>query len=108
MNKIDGQFRQGDVFIEVCDTIPKEAKRLKKGHVNYNILAHGEVTGHAHRLPTIAPVEMYEHDGTLYLKVLEDVDVTHEEHGTIPLPPGNYSTRIQREYTPEAIVNVRD
>ena len=34
--------------------------------------------------------------------------LVHDEHGAIALPPGDYRVRIQREYRPEAIVQVRD
>lgn len=36
------------------------------------------------------------------------VQVTHEEHGAIVLPPGDYVVRRQREYAPEAIRLVAD
>jgi hypothetical protein len=36
------------------------------------------------------------------------VALEHDEHDAIHLPPGNYQVVRQREYTPEAIINVAD
>ena len=61
------------------------------------------------RLVAEKAVEILEHEGTRYIRVPQmGADLSHEDHGTIKLAPGEYEVRIQREYTPEAIVNVRD
>lgn len=102
------QFRQGDIFIESVDRIPDDAKKSKaKG---LYILAHGEATGHHHSLAVMPDVEMYEKDGTLYLRVATDygVAVEHQEHAPIDLPRGLFRVLRQREYSPEAIRNVAD
>lgn len=99
-------YRQGDVLV-IRKPIPAAAKPGKrdKGRI---VLAYGEVTGHAHAI-TSKTVEILEHEGTRYIRVpRRGADLTHEEHGTIKLAPGEYEVRIQREYTPQAIVNVRD
>ena len=75
------------------------------------ILAFGEVTGHTHR---VEMSEMLENAGvTLNMGfngkagvdvpesfVVEgtDVELQHEEHDTIQLPPGNYVVKIVREF----------
>jgi hypothetical protein len=100
------QFRQGDVWIEAC-AIPTDAK--KNARRKRITLAEGEVTGHAHILVADrVTVESYEKDGVLYLHVEAPTDLVHEEHGKITIPPGDYKSYIQREYTPEAIRNVAD
>lgn len=64
-------------------------------------LAEGEVTGSQHRISD-GQAELYEKDGTLYLKVLpETATLTHEEHQAIAIPKGTWMIRIQREYEPE-------
>jgi hypothetical protein len=108
------QARQGDVFIQRIDTeIPSNAKRVKadKGRT---ILAYGEVTGHAHALPLQAKLFRMDEpsSGTAppaYLVIEgKTMQLRHEEHAPISLPPGNYKITVQREYHPEALRNVAD
>lgn len=116
------QYRQGDIIIERVSELPKDLKprELENGRL---ILAHGEVTGHAHE---VTPVKLVsQHDINEALRLLGDGDgaevmtqaalivkkgvaVIHDEHARIELPPGKYIVRRQREYTPEAIRNVAD
>lgn len=98
---------QGDVnFIEV-DKIPTKAKKVKKQNRGY-VLAEGEATGHAHTIKE--DVELYEVDGVLYLKNATQVNVTHEEHHTVTVPPGTWKIVITKEYDhlTEEIRNVSD
>ena len=83
--------RQGDVYFVSC-AIPKTAKR-----VPLRPFALGEVTGHSHRVVADdAPsVEMYEHDGHMYIRVsgkCEGIRIQHEDHDpqatTSVLPAG--------------------
>ncbi len=85
----------GDVnFIEI-GSIPKEAKRVKKGRKGY-VLAEGEVTGHYHAIDD--EVEVYELNGSLYLKNDSKTNVTHQEHDTCTIPPGIWKINITKEY----------
>lgn len=101
--------RQGDVLIvrrqmpKGCEPIARENGRV--------VLAHGEVTGHAHAIsseraalfrdPKLAAIFMHvTGDGPVLLE--------HEEHTTIEIPPGDYEIIRQREYSPEAIRQVED
>ena len=117
--KTKQQYRQGDVLIERVSQLPKQPAK-KKGRV---ILAHGEVTGHAHEIkaPKLASIEECDEAvrllgdlsdaGTMThhaLAVHGDTAVVHDEHGAIPLEAGDYIVRRQREYSPEAIRNVAD
>lgn len=89
--------QQGDVFIEKTTKIPLNAKSVvpkNRGH----ILADGEVTGHAHVIADVGSVEMFESDETLYMNVLKECDLVHEEHGMISIDPGIYTVRRVREY----------
>ncbi|MGD1700556.1 MAG: hypothetical protein F6K22_33120 [Okeania sp. SIO2F4] len=86
-------IRQGDVILQ-----PVKLTSGKK--LSHLTLAEGEVTGHSHQI-TSGNAELYEKDGTLYLKVLsETASLTHEEHKPVTIPQGNWIVRIQREYEP--------
>lgn len=102
------QMRQGDIWIESIDHVPADAK--KSCAKDRYILAHGEATGHHHSVVCAPEVEMYEKDGTLYLRVERDsgVSVEHQEHAPIYLPRGTFRVLRQREYHPEAIRPVAD
>src|SRR5580698_485444 len=94
--KIAGQFRQGDVLLQPIEKIPAAAKRVE-GEKDI-VLAEGETTGHAHRIRKPKNrVAAYFDGPTMYLEVNEPVTITHEEHGPITLPPGNYERRLQVE-----------
>lgn len=86
-------FQQGDVTIQPA-SIPV-GPRKDAGRV----LAHGEVTGHAHRLTEASDGLLVEIDGQLYLSVGEGgATITHEEHKAIDLPPGEYKIGKVMEY----------
>jgi hypothetical protein len=95
--------RQGDVLIKSVAEIPEGLTPvpLDAGRV---ILAYGEVTGHAHAV--VGDVEFFAADleemEQRFLKVEQEAQVVHEEHGTVTLPPGEYEVVRQREYAPEA------
>ena len=103
-------YRQGDVLIERVGALPKNRRKVAResGRV---VLAHGEVTGHHHSL-TDEHVDLFEtadESGVTYLEVREAMAAhTHQEHATVELDPGIYRITRQREYSPEAIRNVRD
>ena len=104
-------FRQGDVLIRQIDNIPSKANDVTpEGRI---VLAHGEVTGHAHALAEGCAREFSLTDAAGAVRrflavVSKGAEVLHEEHAPIPLPPGFYEIVQQREYTPEAIRNVAD
>ena len=103
-------YRQGDVLIIPVKLIPKSVEPVEResGRV---VLAHGEVTGHAHAIkdkraalfrdPKLAAIFMH-------ISGDEAVALEHDEHSTIAIPPGNYQVVRQVEYSPEAIRNVAD
>ena len=105
-------YRQGDVLLIAIDSIPADAAPCaSKGDV---ILAYGEVTGHAHRLAegSVKPYAkggLWSADAERFIAVMEaGANLTHEEHSTIALPPGNYRIVQQREYHPQEIRRVAD
>jgi hypothetical protein len=103
-------FRQGDVLIIPVAHMPPGLKKVKRENGRV-VLAHGEVTGHAHAI-TDKRVALF-HDPKLaaifmHVSGADPVALEHDEHGTIAIPPGTYEVRRQREYHPEAIRNVCD
>lgn len=110
-NKIELSFKNkqalhGDVIIEKIDELPCDFESLElepKG-----VLAYGEVTGHSHKLfrMTDSPIAgaafdlRVTKDGVRLLKVVEPIEVRHQEHDPRVIPPGVYKIRIQREYDP--------
>jgi hypothetical protein len=97
-------YRHGDVLIQRVAILP--TKIHKRDGV---ILAHGEITGHSHRIKEARSVQLWERGTELFMEV-KDITATliHEEHRAIELPQGFYRVWKQREYRPEAYVEVED
>lgn len=109
-------YRQGDVLIERVSSLPSKLTKLARENGRV-ILAHGEVTGHAHAIldkhvAHFAGAEERTADGLAGVTFLEVraavAALQHEEHSTIQLEPGVYRITRQREYSPEALRNVAD
>ena|SRR3990167_6405558 len=99
------QCRQGDLYFVRVDSVPDDAVP-----VDDNILAHGEATGHAHRVVQDPNVLVRSLAGIMYVHALDrgEAQIVHEEHAPITLPPGNWKVIRQREYTPEGWRQVAD
>ena len=90
-------FRHGDLLIAPVAAIPPGG-RVKEDMV----LARGEATGHAHRLESRGPVELWEFSNEIYFRLGADGgEVMHEEHKAIQLQPGAYRVWKQRQYEPQ-------
>jgi hypothetical protein len=101
MSKTPKMYRQGDVLIVAVDEIPADVelvKRTKRGVV----LAEGEVTGHAHRIPSRSASLYRSESDARFMRVMgpAPVKLEHEEHTAIEIPPGNYRVSIHAEYVP--------
>ena len=98
-----GQYRQGDVMIVAVDAIPAGVVPVARED-GVLVLAHGEATGHRHviadphaDLSTASTDEIEQR----FLRVVgRPARLSHEEHGTITVPPGAYRVLRQREYVP--------
>jgi hypothetical protein len=100
-------FRQGDVLIVECSRV--EASKEVEREGGRIVLAHGEVTGHAHAIASMdATLLMNEATLNRYLDVRAPVTLDHEEHGRIELPSGFFQVVRQREYRPEGLRQVAD
>lgn len=100
-------YRQGDVLVVRVAAVPAEATEARREHGRI-ILAHGEVTGHAHAIVSPDAAPFMTPEGELYIVVDEVSELLHEEHAPITLEPGAYKVVRQREYLPEEIRNVAD
>ncbi len=103
-------YRQGDVLIIPVAKLPNGLEPVKResGRV---ILAHGEVTGHAHAIKDKRAALFRDPKlAAIFMHVSGDAPVAleHDEHSTIEVPPGDYQVIRQREYSPEEIRNVAD
>lgn len=99
MNK-DIQARQGDIFFRSVAKLPSGLKKRES-----NVLAYGEVTGHAHKIitPSMDNLEMMSDEkGDIFvMSPKEQIVVGHDEHDQITLPAGEwFCISRQREYDP--------
>jgi hypothetical protein len=107
-------IRQGDVLLIPISRIPKNTKPVAREDGRL-ILAHGEITGHAHAILD-ERAELVTSDQAAELEAMfllvhgeESVSLVHEEHGTIEIPAdGPYEVRRLREYAPERSRQVQD
>lgn len=107
MKNPNQQYRQGDVLLQRVSSFPKKLKAVarERGRV---ILAHGEVTGHAHALDERGTSKFQSEDGSEYFKVkgrrfyfslpvLRDwrgqVMVNHSTHGLIEFAKADVEIR---------------
>lgn len=103
-NQIGVLYRHGDVLIRRIARLPVGAQR-REGVT----LAYGELTGHSHRLQQAHAVQLWVQGIDLFLEVKESsATLVHEEHRSIELPHGFYQVWRQREYRPDAYVEVMD
>lgn len=101
-------YRQGDVLIEQVESMPiGEVVKPENGRI---VLAHGEATGHHHSIAeTDVDRAILDQDGgAMFLSLIRDSVLTHQEHAPIDLDAGIYKVTIQREYSPEEIRRVAD
>jgi hypothetical protein len=97
-------YRHGDVLLRPVDRLPPQVQPRSGA-----ILAHGELTGHSHRIQQTEAVQLWVQGNNLFLEVKQPkVTLIHEEHRSIDLSQGFYQVWRQREYHPEAYVEVAD
>ncbi len=91
------QARQGDIFFRAIEKMPMNMPK----HTTPTI-AEGEVTGHVHKVVNFDDVDiLVGESGELYLKSKtgKDVEIEHDEHGTVTLPGDQiFCITHQREY----------
>lgn len=104
------QCRQGDVLLIRVAAI-HQAIEIPRDTRNRIVLAHGEVTGHAHAIHCDT-AELFRGGAAansgVYLNVVNRVELRHEEHTTIRIPKGSYRVLRQTEYSPGELRQVAD
>jgi len=77
--------------------------------LDHKRLAEGEATGHFHAA-TAKSASLYEDGDKIVLDAPRGTKVTHQQHGTVAIPPGEYDRLIVQEFDPfeEEIRSVRD
>jgi hypothetical protein len=90
-------YRHGDVLLAPVRQLPRHAQP-KVGV----ILAHGEVTGHTHRILEANAAQMYSAGTETFLEIrTPKATLVHEEHRPMLLEQGFYRVWKQREYRPD-------
>ena len=118
--------RQGDIFIIAGGTPrfdgtatplrrPKNSHAAERDERGRLVLAEGETTGHCHAILDDAATLFVQEDlnemADRFVEIERDVELVHEEHGTVTVPklPGrDQIVRRKREYAPEAPRYVAD
>lgn len=104
VNSANLLYRHGDVLLRSIANIPNVAQK-RVG----DVLAHGELTGHSHRIQPSHAIQLWVHGSELFLEVKQTgATLVHEEHRPIEIPQGFYRVWRQREYRPDAYVEVED
>jgi len=115
--------RQGDVLLFALDageTVEGESEMHAEARGDRGtVLAHGEVTGHAHAIRS-RDAKLYRRSSAevtaqaraivadALLVARRAVVLRHEEHGPVRIPPGRVLVRIQREYSPQEMRSAAD
>lgn len=95
-------YRQGDLLIVKCDSIPPAARKKED-----RVLAYGEATGHKHEFKNDG-VTVFSWGQNGFIKADEPSDLIHDEHDTITIPEGTYRVVRQREYDGNHIRTIAD
>lgn len=107
MKKINQQYRQGDVLVTPVQTIPASAKPVASR--KRIVLAEGEATGHCHAIDYKAKqMKVFAEGNELYLRVMEPVVLTHQEHAPATIEPGDYLVKRQVEVWLDEVRQVAD
>jgi hypothetical protein len=98
--KVGECIRQGDVLVVRCKASEAQGEELPRegGRV---VLAHGEVTGHAHAFsdPGVCMLRAEGISDRIVTIGLDGATLAHEEHAHFVVPKGTYRVRIQREWS---------
>lgn len=103
-------LRQGDVLLARIEALPPRFVPAPLCADGSATLAHGEVTGHRHRLERAAgpdgaalAMQLYEHPLSpgepAAVCLAGAAQIVHEEHATLPLPAGTYLLSRLHAYT---------
>jgi hypothetical protein len=89
---MSNQYRQGDLLLVQVSALPDQAEVL-----SHRIVLQTGPGAHQHQLNSGALVQKAE---TLFVHLVEDGALVHDEHAQVLLPRGDYQVVRQREYVP--------
>ena len=89
-------LRQGDVLLQRIARLPTGVQVQSHDVI---VLAHGEVTGHAHTINDRTAQVGLDEGGVMFLTIEELTEVRHQEHAPLIVTPGIYRVIRQREWT---------
>jgi hypothetical protein len=102
-------YRHGDVLIAKVNMLPNGVQPVQSQQGKTVTLAYGEVTGHSHRIRQTSDAQLWQSGSDMFLEITgNSATLVHEEHKAIELPQGVYRVWKQREYRPDAYVDVMD
>jgi hypothetical protein len=93
------QIQQGDVLLQEVENLPEGSGRI--AITGPKIIARGEQTGHNHTIDSDqADLWALSKNGVteFYLEVRNPVTIVHDEHKSLPIPPGIYRVGRVKEY----------
>lgn len=101
---IGAHSRQGDVLLMRIAKIPSGLKKVKP------TFALGETSGHHHSFEGSGATCFAGEEGALaeFATVQTETPLTHQEHSTHMIPPGNYRKCYQVEDTSKEVTQVTD
>lgn len=102
------QYRQGDYLLIAVAPVDKSFMTKEDHPSGEVIIGHGEKSGHTHRVMSYAAEAWRGSGGNRILSLQEPADLTHDEHGAISLPEGDYKIVQQREWTADKARVVQD
>jgi len=90
-------YQQGDVLIKAITTMDKKLDKLKP--LKTNIVEEGEATGHAHRIVSDpSTYNIFKVGNSKYIRSSKVIELRHEEHKPVKIPPGTYRIEGVREF----------
>jgi hypothetical protein len=98
--------RQGDVLVVPILRLPTDARAMNTH--GRHILAEGEKTGHHHSIAAGPHVAFLASGARRFLDVRARVALEHQEHDPLPIDPGSYEVRLQRQASVTQVAPVFD
>jgi hypothetical protein len=103
-------YRHGDLLI-IEAAIPTTTTTVQPTNGRH-VLAEGEATGHHHTIQATPDTRLVTageaNELRMWLSLTAPAELTHQEHATIVIPPGDYEVIRQQEYVPEGLRQVAD
>jgi RecB family endonuclease NucS len=87
--------QHGDLLIKKINNIPSEAIEIE---IKNNFVVEKGEGVHTHVIKDTKNVKILMTENDMYLNVLKDIEIDHEEHGVQTIEKGKYIKRIERQF----------